>query len=391
MTLLSLYEKLEKLIQRLPEPLQSPILREIRPLQSLFLLQRPPRLLLLGDRRASRSELVNALMGSAAAAASEDLIQDGSWQLFTRRPGKGKLRLLDARRPASLSLLHRALNAPAPDLCLYAFQSAQSPEETAADLEQAGAVMRALEELHRDLKLYVVGVAPASATECAPEEVRRQLDAAMHGGGNMVFARRVAGLSVLAAGADERQRLAVTIAGELPFESKLEWVRMAGLRKEQAELAHLVVRSVTAICAAVGAQPIPLADFPILTSLQAAMVAGIMHISGREMKMSLAVEWLTALGANIGMGLALREGARAALKLLPVWGGLLSGGIAAAGTFAIGRAAIAYFIEGVSLPSAQKLFHDRRHDKKLIAALSAEAPEAELASVPGDERAANGK
>ena len=51
MNILNLYEKLEKLVQHLPESLQSPILREIRPLKTLFLHQRPPRLLLAGRPR----------------------------------------------------------------------------------------------------------------------------------------------------------------------------------------------------------------------------------------------------------------------------------------------------------------------------------------------------
>src|SRR6476659_6877430 len=59
--IITLYDKLEKLVARLPQPLQSPILREVRPIKTLFLHQRAPRILLLGDRAASRSELINAL------------------------------------------------------------------------------------------------------------------------------------------------------------------------------------------------------------------------------------------------------------------------------------------------------------------------------------------
>ena len=116
----------------------------------------------------------------------------------------------------------------------------------------------------------------------------------------------------------------------------------------------------SAICGAVGTQPIPLADFPILTTLQSSMVAGIMHISGRDVSLKMAGEWLAALGANIGMGLAMREGARAMLKLVPLWGDVVSGGIAAAGTYAIGKAAIAYFIEGVSIGGAKTIFRFAR-------------------------------
>jgi uncharacterized protein (DUF697 family) len=116
----------------------------------------------------------------------------------------------------------------------------------------------------------------------------------------------------------------------------------------------------TAICAAIGTQPIPLADFPVLTTLQLTMVAGIMHISGRELSLRAAAEFLGALGVNIGVGMAFREGARAVVKVLPGWGNAISGGLAAAGTYGIGRAASAYFVEGVALGDVKKLVRRKR-------------------------------
>ena len=59
---------------------------------------------------------------------------------------------------------------------------------------------------------------------------------------------------------------------------------------------------------------------------------------------------------NVGLGMALREGARAAAKFLPGWGNAVSGLVAAGGTYAVGRAATAHFIEGVSLPDTKKIF-----------------------------------
>jgi uncharacterized protein (DUF697 family) len=361
--LLSLYEKLEKLVGRLPESLQSPILREIRPLQALFLHQRAPRLLLLGDREVSRSELINALLQIPAAESAQDHLQDGAWQLYTHP--RGKVRVLDARRPGSLALLRRSLGAQAPDVCLYLHGALRPPEDRAADLEHARQVIGLANDPDRELKLEVIGAAFGSVDSAG--DLRHQLDEAVHTVGCELFGGRIGGLAVLGESPSEAGRLASAIAATLPPEAKLEWVRLAGLREEQHELARVVIKSVTAICAAIGAQPIPLADFPILTSLQAAMVAGIMHISGREMKMRLAAEWLAALGANIGVGLALREGARAVLKFVPVWGDFVSGGIAAAGTYAIGRAAVGYFIDGVSLQNAKALFHKSDRDRKLIA------------------------
>ena len=75
-----------------------------------------------------------------------------------------------------------------------------------------------------------------------------------------------------------------------------------------------------------------------------------------------AGEFVAALGTNVGAGLVFREGSRALLKLVPVWGNMISGGIAAGGTYALGRAAAAYFIEGVDISDARKLF--RRKSKR---------------------------
>ena len=72
--------------------------------------------------------------------------------------------------------------------------------------------------------------------------------------------------------------------------------------------------------------------------------------------MRLVMEFLGALGFNIGAGLAMREGARALLKIIPIWGNAVSGFIAGAGTYAIGRAAIAYFIEETPITETRKIF-----------------------------------
>jgi uncharacterized protein (DUF697 family) len=93
------------------------------------------------------------------------------------------------------------------------------------------------------------------------------------------------------------------------------------------------------------------------------MVSGVMHVSGRELGLKSATEFFGALGLNIGAGMVLREGARAAVKLIPGWGNAISGGVAAAGTYAVGRSAIAYFIEGVSIFEARKLFGRRKLPK----------------------------
>jgi uncharacterized protein (DUF697 family) len=161
----------------------------------------------------------------------------------------------------------------------------------------------------------------------------------------------------------ETRRLMSLLAAELPNEAKIEMIRISRDRQAQLHVAQMLIKSTTAICAAIGAQPIPLADMPILTSLQVLMVSGIMYISGRERSLRAATEFIAALGANLGVGMLLREGARAMLKFFPGWGNVVCGMVAGAGTYAIGRAATAYFLEGASLKEARQTYLKSRRKR----------------------------
>jgi uncharacterized protein (DUF697 family) len=357
---LSLYEKLESLVQRLPEPLQQPILKEITPIKTLFLLQRAPRIVLLGQSGLGKVEIVNALFGSEVVQPGEENLSDGAWQ--TVAPGgRGALRLLDARRPVSLNMLKAALTAEAPDLFLFIGSDGHPAEALTADLDHAEQILSFTESRHTS-RARMLGILVSGAPGDA-ERARQNLHSTLHS--RTALSDRMAGTLALAGGG-EADRLAQLIAIELPGEAHLEMARLSGNRALQKQIAQIVIKSVTAISAAVGAQPIPLADFPILTSLQAGMVASIMHISGREMSPKLAGEFIAAVGANVGVGLVLREGARGAIKLLPFWGNAISGAVAATGTYTIGRSAVGYFIEGLSMKDAQRLLQRKPKEPLLL-------------------------
>lgn len=346
---------------RLPQPLQSPIMREISPIKTLFLQQRSPRFLLIGDRASSRTELVNSLFGAEVAEATEDHVQSGSWQIFSRS-GRGSLRILDARRPSTLSLVQRALAEEPPDAILFLHTPPRSEDDLKPDLDHAKEIARVLRDKNDSLpSIFAVAVGNPLGTPLL--EIRQQLHDTRDDLVERGFAGASGGAFVMSEGSAEIHRMAAAIAAKLPPEAKLEMARLSGVKELQRELAQIVVKSTSAISGAVGAEPIPFADFPVLTSLQAGMVAAIMHISGRELSVKQGGEWVAALGVNIGLGLALREGARAALKVLPVWGNVVSGGVAAAGTYAIGKAAIAYFIDEVSLQDARTLFRNTKKKK----------------------------
>lgn len=173
------------------------------------------------------------------------------------------------------------------------------------------------------------------------------------------------------------QKLIENFAGKLPknlrgpllehlsslrelIEGELDAARKSPDKEAKLAVTKKIVATCAAVCTTVGVEPIPLADFPILTSLQVLMVASIMHVSGRQISRKAVAEFLSALGMNIGVGLIFREGARAAAKLLPGFGNAISGAIAGGATYALGRAATAYFIEDVPLPEVRKLFRKAR-------------------------------
>ena len=139
-------------------------------------------------------------------------------------------------------------------------------------------------------------------------------------------------------------------------EGRLEKARNSKDPAVKREAAAAVVNACVTLCTAIGTEPIPLADFPFLTSLQISMVAALIYISGKKMSRKVAAEFITAIGANVGLGLVLREGSRVLLKLLPIWGNAISGAIAGAGTYALGKSATAYFIDHQSISTARKIF-----------------------------------
>jgi uncharacterized protein (DUF697 family) len=146
------------------------------------------------------------------------------------------------------------------------------------------------------------------------------------------------------------------VAAVLPNVARLEFARLTGAKGAQAQIAGSLLKSFTAVCGVIGLQPIPLADMPILTTLQTLMVGLIIHTAGKPFSARIVGEFLGALGLNIGAGILFREGARAIIKVVPVWGNAVSGMVAGAGTYAVGRAAIAYFIEDIPLSETKKLF-----------------------------------
>jgi len=147
------------------------------------------------------------------------------------------------------------------------------------------------------------------------------------------------------------------ILSELPSPAKMDFFRLARIQTEQHKYAQKIILATAGICTAIGAVPTPPGtDLPILLGIQVLQIMLIGFISGRKLTWQTATEFLTASGLQAGAGFLFREGFRALAKFVPVAGWLVSGGIAGGATYASGKLAVSYFIDGkkITLDDAKR-------------------------------------
>jgi uncharacterized protein (DUF697 family) len=346
-SLLKLYDRLTGLIGKLPGGLQKPILRELLPIRELFLEQRPPRLLIVGG---AERVTVPALLGALCGSEVETGEAVNGWRTY-RVAERGAVEVLDARLDAPGEFVRHALSGARPDATIFLREDSEQGQPFQAAFESAAERTR-LGDPDEGPRPGMVAVAYAGGADC--EAARGRLSALLHSHKEFVQRR----LDVLAS--VETAVIAEALCETLPSAAKLEFARMTGAKKAQAEIAQTLLTSFTAVCGVIGLQPIPLADMPVLTTIQSLMVGLVNYVSGRRASARLVAEFVGALGINVGVGFAFREGARALLKVFPIWGNAISGIVAGAGTYAIGRCAIAYFIEDTPIQETRKLFRKLR-------------------------------
>jgi uncharacterized protein (DUF697 family) len=389
---LHVIERLEGLVGRLPATIQKPILSELTPLKELFLKQRPPRFVFTGSANTPFAELMASLFPEFLQREPGPNFQTKALWRDYAVADRGTISLLDARNADSVEIEHE-LEAEAADVIFFV-EDEDRKKIRKESLENLASVAEGNRQ--HGAKAGVIGVIydptppqTESAKSSAPDFSDRasrllsSLKSKLH---NDTPVLRI--VAVRAGELSERPDAVIAaIARQLPNAARIEAARVFGHSETQLEVAQLLVKSTAAICTAVGAQPIPLADLPILTTLQLVMVSGIMYVSGRERSLRAATEFIAALGAGVGAGMLLREGARALLKLVPGWGNVICGMVAGAGTYAIGRAAIAYFLQGVSMKDARRAYLRSRKKKpvKTLPSSSANGGTAP-ASSPEDKR-----
>ncbi len=414
--------RVEEMLRFLPlhESTVSELRAKIGLLRTILLEQRAPALALVGRRGAGKSSLVNALFGAKVAEVGHVKAQTGRGKWFEHKTDRGSITVLDTRgiqegsTPAEKDVSKDAiasivveLKKKVPDVILFLVKATEADSAIDADLNALERVYAEIEREHRvrpplvaiathcdvvepkATRLHKASEEPAEDIEeklARVSEVEHHLETKIKDrpklAPHLVWTRGVS--TYISFGkenqvrADERWRvdeLVGTLFKHLPDAGRGTLVRIARVRGLQEELANNLTRATAAICAGVAALPIPVADVIPITTMQVTLVAGIAWLSGRPLDRKAAAEFLGAMGANVGLGFAFREGARALIKFVfPGAGSMVSGAVAFAGTLAIGAAARNYFLRGSSIEDAKKSFTDTK--KKAEEAKVADADEA---------------
>ena len=110
-------------------------------------------------------------------------------------------------------------------------------------------------------------------------------------------------------------------------------------------VARRLIRQAAAICALLGAEPLPLLDIPFQLLTQMRLVARLAVLYGYAPPGNFQKEMLAALAGGLGM----RYLAQGVAKAVPLLGWVASGLLAAGGTWLLGQAAMAYFEHDASL------------------------------------------
>lgn len=395
----SLSDLIQRAVSKVPVAMRPQMEEAVRTYKEMLMEARAPKLMFLGRRGAGKSSVVNAICGERVATVGAVLSETGQPTWHTARTPHGDLRLLDTRgvgdrtRPEAanfenaLDEIRASLAEDFPDAILFLCKAKDVDSHIAQDVANIREIRKFLAERHRyDAPVVAIvtqvdeldpkRVEPPYADETKQRNIQTAVTAledALNEQG--VGLARVIPVSAYAEYDEQGRRtydndwnidvLVEYLVEVLPRSAQVQMARLSRIRAVQAKTARKLSAAASALAGGIAATPIPVADILPITATQVGLIVGIGYLSGREMSKQAAKEFLVALGANLGAAYALRELARAVGKIaLPVGGEVISAGVAAAGTWAIGEAAIAYFIEGTTIEEAKERFKKRKKDRR---------------------------
>lgn len=306
---------------------------DVEHLRRLVVAQRTPRVAVVGKMDVPLVRVLEPFGATVEHGEVLERLGHGRW--YDHQAKLGRVRLADLRCEDRACL--KPLDYERPDLCLAVARSEDEDVEIVAD-----ALLQALERVDD----HWTGYPPAVVAVFRESDGRNAGDFKTIQAFKDAFVQR--GLSrdfVEVVAASRSDKLARAIVGEAPDEIRIALARMTDDRVTKRQLADDLVGIASSLSAAIATIPIPVADIVPITTVQMTMIAGVAYLSGRDVDVRNIAEFLTAMGLNVGAGLALRSLVRALVKLIPVAGPVVSATVAAGATKTLGRAAMRHYLD----------------------------------------------
>lgn len=419
----NLYYKLDEIMDSLPEgvpekmkaPIKKAILgdKELKELMEGLNKYRAPRFMMVGRTGVGKSSLINAICGKYLAEVSDVEIgttgvkafeyKDGERTLLevldTRGIGESVENAIEGEKPAETVLINKTIQF-APDVILFLVPCAArdridediktlklikrkyfketgievpiivvlnqadrmaptqylKPEDyTQQKLENINKSMEQKKKIFEEYQFkvdHIIAVSSYMDWGVSDEEIKEMTNAERDS------------LEPQFDGRYQIEEL-ITILGDcIDTEARVGLLISSGLNQIIERLAKKFKHIFAGAAGAVAITPIPIADIYILTSLQGILVMFIAMLSGRELNLKSAREFLLNLGGVGAGGLVFRTAAQQFSKLgnfiIPGAGSAISAGIAYSGTEIIGDAAINYYIKDIDLKEIKKMFKKKK-------------------------------
>ncbi len=382
----------EQIIGKLPGKAVNNMQKEIAILRELVMDQRQPCLMIIGRRGAGKSSLLNAIFGEKIASVGSVTAETRSAKWYTWKSSRGTLNLLDTRGLGDRSLpesknyqnatkdIYTAIDNVVPDALLFLCKAKEIDARITEDLVNVKDVLKYVKSKKNFLP-PVIGIVtqvdeldPLSERDPPYQKKEKNISIAVNTLKAAFKSERIVSPEVIPTSSyteyDEKGNIVYSkqwnidtlvnyLIEVLPREAKIQFARMANVISAREKTCRIIIHSTATLCSGIAAVPVPVADIFPITSLQIGLITSIGYVAGRSLTFENAREFIAAAGVNIGSAFVFREASRALVKIIfPGYGSVISAGVAYAGTWAIGEAAIAYYVQGKDIKQAQKVLKD---------------------------------
>ncbi|MFB5664209.1 GTPase family protein [Alteribacillus sp. HJP-4] len=390
-----------KLVPKLPGSVRKQVESEVERLEDIFLDARSPRFAIVGRRGSGKSTFINSIFQAPVAEIGSVKAQtgEGQWLAYKNEDKDADMEILDTRglgegsAPAEASTeidaleeVKSSMKDKCPDAFLFLIKAKEVDSRINEDIAQLMELKNFVQKHHNYLP-PVIGIV-TQVDELDPvynaeppykKKKLKNIDEAVEHLSTKLTNKMTDVAGVLPVCSymvfedeeivyDRRwntEEVVHFLLEHLPGSTWMQWAKITQAKEIQRKIALTVGKSASAVCGGLGAQPIPIADLPVITGIQISMITSIAYISGRELNRKSIAEFIGAMGVNIGAAYAFRQVARSLSKVaFPGAGHLISGTVASIATWSLCKAAISYFIDKESSQEARAIFEKETHRLK---------------------------